>query len=61
MTGTSRALCAISQRVRRDAALTPLLWQKQVYVYSGAIEGMRPEPVTPTAGNVAVWRLDARN
>ncbi len=47
----------ISKRVRTDAPLVPLLWQKQIYVYNGAIEGLRPEPVNSDFWNVYAWRL----
>ena len=51
----------ISKRVRRDAPLVTLVWQKQIYVYSGAIEGLRPEPVNSDFWNVYAWRLTTRN
>ncbi len=61
-TATRRALYAkISARVRRDAPVVPIIWQKQVYVYSGAIEGLRPEPVNSDLWNVYDWRLAPRN
>jgi len=47
----------ISQRVRRDAPQVPIVWQKQVYVYSSAIEGLRPEPVNSDLWNIYDWRL----
>jgi len=48
----------ISERVRRDAPLRPLLWSKLVYVYSGALHGLRPEPVNSDFWNVYDWTLD---
>jgi peptide/nickel transport system substrate-binding protein len=48
---------AISKRVRADAPLTPLLWQKQVYAYNAKLEGLRPETVNSDFWNVYEWRL----
>jgi peptide/nickel transport system substrate-binding protein len=48
----------ISERVRRDAPLCPLLWAETVYVYNGALHGLRPEPVNSDFWNVYDWSLD---
>jgi peptide/nickel transport system substrate-binding protein len=57
--GARKALYTkISERVRRDAPLRPLLWTKLVYVYSGALHGMRPETVNSDFWNVYDWTLD---
>jgi peptide/nickel transport system substrate-binding protein len=47
----------ISQRIRRDAPYVPVLWQKQIYVYTGALEGLRPEPINSDLWNVYDWQL----
>ena len=53
-----RALYArIARRVLGDAALTPLVWQKVIYVYTDRLEGLRPEPVNSDLWNVYQWRL----
>jgi peptide/nickel transport system substrate-binding protein len=55
-----RAMYArIARRVLADAALTPLLWQKTIYVYNDRLEGLRPEPVNSDLWNVYQWRLRA--
>jgi peptide/nickel transport system substrate-binding protein len=54
-----RALYAkVSERVRRDAPLCPLLWIELVYVYNGALHGLRPETVNSDFWNVYDWTLD---
>jgi peptide/nickel transport system substrate-binding protein len=53
-----RALYAkISRRLARDAPLPSLLWTEQVYVYSGALSGLRPETVNSDFWNVYDWSL----
>lgn len=53
-----RALYAkISQRVRDDGSRVPLLWQKQIYVYNAAFDGLRPETVNSDFWNAYQWRL----
>lgn len=47
----------ISQRVRADAPLVPLLWQKQFYAYTSKLSGVRPETVNSDFWNVYDWRL----
>jgi len=47
----------ISQRVVRDAPLPVLLWTEQVYVYNGALSGLRPETVNSDFWNVYDWTL----
>jgi peptide/nickel transport system substrate-binding protein len=47
----------ISRRVRSDAPLVPLLWQKQVYAYTSKLSGVRPETVNSDFWNVYDWRL----
>jgi peptide/nickel transport system substrate-binding protein len=53
----SRLYASISRKVRDDAPLVPLVWQKDIYVYNGALEGLRPEPVNSDLWNVWEWRL----
>jgi peptide/nickel transport system substrate-binding protein len=45
----------ISERIRADAPLVPLLWTLAPYVYDGALEGLRPEPVNSDMWNVYAW------
>jgi peptide/nickel transport system substrate-binding protein len=45
----------ISERIRDDAPLIPLLWTLAPYVYDGALEGLRPEPVNSDMWNVYAW------
>ena len=53
-----RKLDPVSERVRRDAPLCPLLWIELVYVYNGALHGLRPETVNSDFWNVYDWTLD---
>ena len=46
----------ISERIRDDAPVIPLLWTLRPYVYDGALEGLRPEPVNSDMWNVYAWR-----
>jgi peptide/nickel transport system substrate-binding protein len=48
----------ISERVRHDAPLCPLVWTKLVYVYNSALHGLRPESVNSDFWNVYDWTLD---
>jgi peptide/nickel transport system substrate-binding protein len=50
----------ISARVREKAALVPLLWQQQLYVYTERLQGLRPEPVNSDFWNSYQWRLLTR-
>jgi peptide/nickel transport system substrate-binding protein len=55
---TRHALYAkISKRVREDGPRVPLLWQKQIYVYNAAFDGLRPETVNSDFWNAYEWRL----
>ena len=47
----------ISQRLKRDAPLPVLVWVELVYVYNGALSGLRPEPVNSDFWNVYDWSL----
>jgi peptide/nickel transport system substrate-binding protein len=47
----------ISRRVRADAPLVPLLWQRQIYAYTSKLSGVRPETVNSDFWNVYDWRL----
>ena len=46
----------ISARVREDAAVTPLLWVSQPYVWDARLTGLRPETVNSDFWNVREWR-----
>jgi peptide/nickel transport system substrate-binding protein len=48
---------AISQRLKRDAPLPVLLWVELIYVYNGALSGLRPETVNSDFWNVYDWSL----
>ena len=48
---------AISLRLKRDAPLPVVLWVELVYVYNGALSGLRPEPVNSDFWNVYDWSL----
>jgi hypothetical protein len=53
-----RALYAqISRRLSRDTPMPALLWTELVYVYSGALSGLRPETVNSDFWNVYDWTL----
>jgi len=51
-----RLYAAIARRVRELAPAYPLLWIDQRYVYTGALDGFRPEPVNSDFWNVWAWR-----
>lgn len=45
----------ISERVRKDAAVTQLLWVSLPYVWDARLEGVRPETVNSDFWNVYAW------
>ena len=47
----------ISERVRADAPVTDLIWQKQFYAFTTKLTGVRPETVNSDFWNVYDWRL----
>ncbi len=47
----------ISARVRADAPLNELIWQKFFYAYTTKLTGVRPETVNSDFWNVYAWKL----
>jgi peptide/nickel transport system substrate-binding protein len=45
----------LDQRIMRDAALVPLLWQKFSFLWSSRVRGWRYDPWTSTPDLTAVW------